>query len=85
MAIDQPGQHHSTTAVQLFYLALIFPEPGMLEDLALRPGSHDLAATTQNGRVFNDSDFPKSASTTRRILSAQGYKLANVGQKQIWR
>src|SRR5262249_44431046 len=71
MAVNHPGQHASTTAIQLFYFALVFPEPGMLEDLALEAGSHDLAAATQNGRVLNNPDFPERASATRRIFPAQ--------------
>ena len=80
MAIDQPGQQDSSTAIQLFYFALVFPEPGMLEDLALQPTSNNLAAAAKDCRIFNDSDFPERASATRRIFPAQSYKLADVGQ-----
>jgi hypothetical protein len=85
MAVNQPGQHDSTTAIQFFYFAFVFPEPRMLENLALQTSSNDFAATAKNGRVFDDSDFSERPSATRRILPTQGYQLANIGQQKVGR
>jgi hypothetical protein len=80
VAIDQTGKYHPSFAVDFFYLSPVLVEPGMAEQLSLPACSDDLSGATQNGGIFDQTDFFECLPATRVILAAHGHELADVGE-----
>jgi hypothetical protein len=83
VAIDQPRNHYSSPAVEIFDLFAIGPQPRIAQQFALRSSGKDLSAAAQHGRILYQGDFLQIASAPWRRIATQRKQLADVGQEQV--